>query len=61
MIQQIFSKEKNKHINEEITMSDYKDEQGKAVPPRRERKAGEAAWSKAWQREEGNNNVERGL
>lgn len=61
MIQQIFSKEKNKHINEQITMSDYKDERGKAVAPRREKKTGGAAWSKAWQTEGSNNNVERGL
>lgn len=43
MIQQIFSKEKNKHINEQITMSDYKDERGKAVAPRREKKTDGAA------------------
>lgn len=43
MIQQIFSEEKNKHRSEQITMSDYKDEQGKAAAQRREIKAGEAA------------------
>lgn len=36
MIQQIFFEEKNKHINEQITMSDYKDERGKAAARRRE-------------------------
>lgn len=36
MIQQIFFEEKNKHTSEQITMSDYKDEWGKAVAWRRE-------------------------
>lgn len=44
--QQIFFEEKNKHTSEQITMSDYKDERGKAVAPRREIKVGEVTRAK---------------
>lgn len=46
MIQQIFFEEKNKHTSEQITMSDYKDEWGKAAAQRREIKVGEVTRAK---------------
>lgn len=46
MIQQIFFEEKNKHTSEQITMSDYKDERGKAAARRREIKVGEVTRAK---------------
>lgn len=46
MIQQIFFEEKNKHTSEQITMSDYKDERGKAVARRRKIKVGEVTRAK---------------
>lgn len=68
MIQQIFLEEKNKHTSEQITMSDYKDEQGETAAQRREIKAGEVSRSKdwkGWQRlvflEDGDNNVKNSV
>lgn len=46
MIQQIFFEEKNKHMSEQITMSDYKDERGKAAARRREIKVGKVTRAK---------------